>query len=217
MRYGLTTEDIVMAFTGAITADFEAAGLGGVEVIEAEMDFQSAKLDSVIPAFVKSSLKHIDNEILDVEDLGLTDPTIGLVSPTLPAISGSEDFSYYMRGECPDMEDCYSESISADNNFDGTYNLYDFNQDKVLMDYDVDELLLVDDGLKGLLRDMVCCALGRKIYPSADKEWNVVSYHCEEAQAALQMIRDNPKWLPNSMIGMKFYRNIFASLNMLRS
>jgi hypothetical protein len=69
---------------------------------------------------------------------------------------------------------------------------FDYKTENLILYYDVDDALLELPSLKSILRSMVCCSLGSRIYPAADADkWSIVTYYCEDAD----------KWMDYFMSG----------------
>lgn len=197
--FNLTSEEVINSFSGAISGDFATYVSNGVEIIEEEMDFQYEKLLTQLNSTLLSYMEEVNYEIVDVD-------ANYQFSAGLPPINGSVEAWRISKSGVP-CKDCWDaddkEPITqiGVNLFETVDKTWDRDLWRIVIKYKVDSDLLEFKVLKSVLRHMVCCALGNKIFPSVEGDtWSIVKYHCEEAEKWLEIIK---KHMPSEVKKMK--------------
>lgn len=207
--YGLLPDDILTCYPGLVEDDFAPGGDpgDGEAIINAEIDLQAAKLFSMLPTRLQAILRGGAAEVIhpDAE----TDPGVVIVTTVLPP-----DGPFEVRGLSGRiLANCHGQIRGLENAVDALVVWNTFTErwefdDPSLFDpeltwiarYTVDASAIVISTLQALLRDMVACALGRRIFANQDDDWGQVTYHCDSAKEMLELVRDR-NWLPAELIG----------------
>jgi hypothetical protein len=195
-----------------MSADFAVGGTNGQLIIEAEIEFQKFKLEAALPADALQMLAQVNGEVVSVNPSGLFTPT--LYADNVRAYVVDKGYTP-CPGKSYEQTDMCWQSLQNDQlivttaNISGLSNnnyvlLDDFdakNQNLVLY-YEVNTANLTLTSLKSILRDMVCCSLGSRLYPAADADaWSVVKHYCTEAEKWISYFEDGN--LPAEMKKMK--------------
>ena len=207
--HGLLPEDILTCYPGLIEGDFAPGGDpgDGESIINAEIDIQAAKLFSMLPTRLQAILRGGAAEVVNPD--ADTEPGVVIVTTVLPP-----DGPFEVRGISGRiMANCQGSIRGLENAVDALvvwnavaerWELYDPSLfDPALTwiaRYAVDISAIVIGTLQALLRDMVACALGRRIFANQDDGWGQVTYHCDSAKEMLEVVRDR-NWLPAELIG----------------
>jgi hypothetical protein len=199
MYYGLTANDIINCFSQSISADYATNGFTGVEIIEEEISFQYEKLQSSLNSSVLSQLEKIDYEIVDVDASYQFSATLSPISGSVKAwrIEKTEIPCY----DCWDIDDIEPITQLDVNSFETVDKTWDRDIYRIVISYEVDQDNLNINSLKSILRHMVACAIGNKLFPAGNNdEWSIVKYHCEEANKWLEIIKN---WKPTELKKIK--------------
>jgi hypothetical protein len=194
MYFGLLNTDIVNSFSQAVSADFAVGAVNGYAIIDAEIDFQYQKLLSVLPADVIRMMDSVSNEVAVVDVSGSFSPVLYAQPDSLrcyivdkqwqPCYNKSIEYTDCMCWQQNGNELLVTQAniSAAGNNVYQLLDTIDRKKQNLVLFYDVDQDNLQVKSLKSLLRDMVCCSLGSRIFPVASDTWSIVTYYCEETK-----------------------------------
>jgi hypothetical protein len=200
MKLGLTYEDIVNSFSGALVSDFGVGTVAGSAIINNEIDFQFNNLTSYLTSEVLQLLDRVNGEValVDANDK---------FSPSLYADSDLRGYIVYKGySPCPNqdiesLDMCwenlqqYPQTVTTANISglgDNQYQIldaFDYKTQNLVIYYSVDQDNLVLESLKSCLRAKVCYSLGSRLYPVGSSDsWSVVKYYGEEANKYLDYL-----------------------------
>ena len=217
MYFGLTSQDIINAFP-PITSE---TSLGGTTSVNNEIALQYAKLMSLLPVAMQKTLNgNRIGEVVVVEgisggyyvdiDFAAKDHEVGLYASNALI----EDVTL-CNCKCYSTTDVYDYdklTYVSGNRYQITDNTFVYNEDAIYkVAYQVDAANSTNDALKALLRDMVACAIGSRIFPSTD-QWTATKYYCESAKDTIANYRAGnipPEFLLNKLSGI-------ATINFMR-
>jgi hypothetical protein len=221
--YGLVYTDIVNSFSQADVSDFAVGAVNGQTIIEKEIEFQALKLDEVTPSYLKQLAEKVDLEVVTVDVSGNFMPGLYAIPASLEAWIVPRDYmpcsiNDFYGGTCGMLASAPTQATitSLGNNSYHLDSTFDSHKQKLVVSYQVDQTLSDFGILKSLLRDMVCCSLGNRLYPTADGDkWSIVKYYCEEADKYLELLESGK--LNNSLgLNLLFKRNSWASVRIVR-
>ena len=199
MYFGLINTDIVNSFSQAVSADFAVGAVNGYAIIDAEIEFQYQKLLSVLPADVIRMMDQVTNEVAVVNVSGCFEPALyaqnlrGYIvdKQWQPCYNKTIEYTDGMCWQQNGIELLITEAnISGANNVYQILDTFDRQKKNLVLFYDVDQANLEVKSLKSLLRDMVCCSLGSRIFPVASDTWSIVTYYCEETKKWLDFYQN---------------------------
>lgn len=202
-HFGLTEAEVVSSFSQAVSADFAVSPLDGYQVIEQEIEFQYQKLLTVLPTEFTQLLDRVSGEVATVDISGNFSPSFYAEAGTLRGYIVDRGWSPCPGASMEDTSMCWQylgEQLAVTpatitDNGNNSYTLvdtFDYKTENLILYYDVDADNLVVPSLKSILRSMVCCSLGSRIYPAGDADkWSIVTYYCDDAS----------KWLDYYMKG----------------
>jgi len=227
MPYNLTPAEIVSSFSQATSANFAVPPLDGYVVINQEIDFQAARLESYLSKDSLALLEKVPGEIVTVDLSGNFSPSLYAVEGTVQAYIIYKGFNtcgkplnscgcagpYYQ-----DVNGFSTANISGQGN--NVYSLldpFDKQTQYLVLYYDVDSSQLTANSLKSILRDMVCGSLGSRLYPSGSDVWNIVKYYIENSDAMLKKLEAG--YMPSDLKKIKLINPIggITSVRVTRS
>jgi hypothetical protein len=210
-NYGLLWTDVVNSFSQAISADFAVGAVAGDTIINAEIDFQKNKLEAALPADALRLMERVEGEIVTVDPSGNFSPTLYATNlrayvvdkGVVPCPSQSFESNDTCWQSIDEQWSVTAANISAaGNNAYVLLDTIDTKNENLVIYYEVDATNLSVPSLKSILRSMVCCSLGSRIYPAADADtWSVVKYYCEDTDKWLEYFKDGG--LPAEMKKMR--------------
>lgn len=202
-HFGLTEAEVVSSFSQAVSADFAVSPLDGYQVIQQEIEFQYQKLLTSLPTEFLQLMDRVSGEVAIVDVSGSFSPTLYAQEGTLRGYIVDKGWSPCPGVSMEDLTTCWQylgqqvaiTTAAITSNGNNSYTLaeaFDYKTKNLIIYYDVDSTLLEVPSLKSVLRSMVCCSLGSRIYPAADADkWSIVTYYCDDAS----------KWLDYYMKG----------------
>jgi hypothetical protein len=224
--FGLTWEDVLLAFHGTIEDDFATNSKTGREVIENELalqkDFLLAMVDEAalgmlegqIPPYAVSSTCQDTSGNRYINLLGEPD-CINLFyreeKVSRYVEYPSQDLLGYENSACR-YRDCEGEGIEGLEEFDD----YTIVGDRILLgpSFDTDRELVISftgdinlPSLARVLRDAVCCNLGYQLYNAGDQTWGAVTNFCEHYKRWSDLYTGKKKFIPPELRGLKFLRS----------
>lgn len=204
MTFGVTVQDILEAYPGTIEADFAAGGKCGSIVIGKEIELQYGRLLASLPAYLRGLLRRLRGIVVSVGPDGRFEPPIEPESPAKIEVFNIAGLGYSRCdiGLCeeprwsalPTLE--YDTFIDPEDDETRIYQLVGNPPfpGQIALSYKISpdaEIL----SLKEVLRSMVACSLGRRLYATLEEqEWNLVTHYCNTSQAFLESI--GKRWLP---------------------
>lgn len=212
MTHGLVPQDILDCYPGTSIEDFNVTGDvgGGDVVVISEIELQAQRLLGYLPTRLRALLKRIPGEQLEVWLDTDPDPDEAWFETALPAQRDSL-VVYGVRG--PVGVDCRGALRITDQDAvevewdegEGRWRFVDldtYNPDLTyIATYLVDQQNVIISTLRALLRDMVACALGRRLFANQSDDWGQVTYHCDAAKELLAHIKKDRNWTPPELEG----------------
>lgn len=209
MPYGLLPEQIVSSFSQAISSDFAVGAMDGYAIINQEIEFQYNNLQSSLSKDCLALLEKVPGEIVTVDLSGNFTPSLYAVEGTVEAFIIYKGYNNCGKplnssgcNRVPELYTSSAASISA--NGSNSYSLldtFDKSEQYLVLYYDVDQTLVAPNSLKGLLRDMVCCSLGSRLYPAGADTWTIVKYYCENSTKMLEKLENG--YMPGDLKKIK--------------
>ena len=219
MPYGLTEDQIVSSFSGAISGDFAVPPMDGYAVINQEIEFQWQKLQMAMSDKLSMTLTEVNYEVPSISGGIYFTPALYAIPETMEVwkvdrcaeICGKESFKGCespcgcgVRGSLYPYENRLGgiqKLVSGtDYNSIGS-NIYqlietlDTDRDYLVISYKVDESNLIVPSLASILRDMVCCNLGNRLFANIEGgKWSIVEHYCESASKWLELLENG--WMP---------------------
>ena len=195
--YGLTWQNMVEAFNGAIENDFKAGDLCGSKVITNEIEMKEGELISYLG---EATLSYF--EVLPPHEV------------TTESVSGSSAFTFdfipdfdkpikvSVTSMCPDeiaLQECFNERCSTGEvvtylydevtkKWQGILNREILSNENIFISYSVDLDELELSSLKAILRDLVACTLGNNLQTEGDAVWGLVTHYCERGDKGLERL-----------------------------
>lgn len=220
-RFGLTYQDIVNSFRGAIDADF-----GGQANIENEIDLAEAEIVEKLSPKALQMLQQV--EYMEVSAISgssytayppiLQDLYVYEIDRYNPALNNSvlgTVTTPYCDGtiNCPNTKrELYNTDLFTDYTLNGdtiTFgNTFDQDRNTYYISYTVDTSRLDIPSLAHILRNRVCCILGHQLYSRQDDTWKLVDIYCERGEAGLNKIDEH--FLPSEFRKNKYLNNPFT-------
>lgn len=211
MPYGLLPTDIVNSFSQAISSDFAVGSVDGYVVINQEIEFQHANLESHLSEASLQLLNNVPGEIVTVDVSGYFSPSLYAIPETIKAYIVYKGYKTCGKSllHCGCGQPGYTSidgfgEASIQSNGDNSYSLldsFDKQTQYLVIYYDVDATLVEPKSLKGILRDMVCCSLGSRLYPSGSDTWNIVKFYCDNASKMLDKLDEG--YMPGELKKIK--------------
>lgn len=213
MTHGLTPQDILDCYPGTSIEDFNVTGdVGGGElVVTSEILTQAQRLLVYLPSRLRAFLHRIPGEQLEV--MLDTDPDTAWFETALPAqhdslvvygVQGPVGVDCRGRLRITDQDRVEVEWDEVEERWQFV-DLEDYNPDLTyIAAYLVDQENVIISTLRALLRDMVACALGRRLFANQSDDWGQVTYHCDAAKELLMHIKKDRNWLPAELEGRVF-------------
>jgi hypothetical protein len=199
--FGLTSADIVRAFTGAKISDFDAGGNNGASVIDSEIALQYAKLRSALNERVRRLISISDYEIVTVAPDGkftTAMPAAGIPKLGYPGAGLCQEYS------CQPPLLIMDAVVSAADASGINWIVANPKPGEAVVRYAVDGSKLILPTLAAILRDIVACAMGRRLYPSGQEEWKQVTHYCDDAKDGLAQIK-HKTFIPHEIAGIRRY------------
>lgn len=201
--FNLTSDEIITSFSQAQESDFAVGNISGSAVILQEIDFQYHKLLTMLPQEFTQLLERVSGEVATVDISGSFSPTFYAQEGTLRGYIVDKGWSPCPGQSLEDTTMCWQylqqqvaiTPATITSNSNNSYTIaeaFDYKTENLIIYYDVDDTLLELPSLKSVLRSMVCCSLGSRLYPVGQADvWSVVTYYCDDAS----------KWLDYFMNG----------------
>lgn len=212
--FGLTYEAILQAYPGTVENDFDWGNSCGREVIEAEILRQASKLQALLPRRLLRLLRSVRFVRITADEEGVFELPLPIKEGTLPRVfrdwwcSGSCGPGLGGRSVPCNLQDYYNceprlvvevvEPAEGEPPFDcPTFRVVP-PQTNLIVSWDLPHDLAIGS-LSTLLRDMVACALGRRLYASEDDgDWSLVTYYCDSAKDFLAAL--DGRWTPPELL-----------------
>lgn len=219
-RFGLQFMDVVDAFTGAVSGDFSTA-IDAQLSIENEIDMQMEELVSMLPIRALKLLGHVDY-------LKINCPAATFALPFIPVDNcnlrvyltpdydnkcndGYADYAYFACSVVRPTTLCSTMEIPFTvTGADITITNLPNSSQAIYVSFDIDEDELVINSLKKLLRDMVCCTLGGKLYSDGMSEWKLVEKYCDNASKIKDLFTDS--FIPSDFARLTYLNKIKPSI-----
>jgi len=217
-NFGLTYHDVIDAFTGAVSGDFSSTTNPQVS-IENEMDMAAEEILSLMSQRTIRLLSHVDYQKISCPTGTFLLPFLALNNCNLKVYKiadynscNSIQNNPLSCGECQPTTLCASDEITFElaNGNEITITDLPTSSQSVYVSYDIDPDFLVLSSLKKLLRDMVACTLGSKLYSDGTSEWALVTKYCESAQKFMDRMDKN--WVPSEFARLQFLNPIKNSV-----
>jgi hypothetical protein len=189
----LTSDEIITSFSQAQESDFAVGSISGGAIILQEIDFQYHKLLTALPQEFTQLLERVSGEVATVDISGSFTPGLYAEVGTLRGYIVDKGWSPCPGQSLEDTTMCWqylSQQVSITpatitSNGNNSYTIaetFDYKTENLIIYYDVDDTNLEVPSLKSILRSLVCCSLGSRLYPVGQSDvWSIVTYYCEDA------------------------------------
>ena len=213
--FGLTTNDIVESFNGALVTDFASNSKSGAEIIANELELAEGELIGLLTPKVIRKFYNTEGVMVNISGSGI------IVLPTeLPYDSSKADLEVYyqpkknINSNCNELfytnalvcgtnscNNCgYPDMLKAELsgmqilNYSSNYEYYAV--------YSVNSAFIEIRSLQDYIRNRVCCILGNNLYANADNVWKLVDTYCKRAEAFVEKIDSH--YVPGELKKMKW-------------
>jgi len=194
MYFNLLPQDIINSFSQTQESDFAVGSISGSDIILSEIAFQYEKLLTALPQEFIQLMERVSGEVATVNISGAFTPGLYADPATIRGYIVDRGWSPCPGQSLENTTMCWKyleQQVSLtpaniQSNGLNSYTLldtFDYKTENLILYYDVDQDNLEIASLKSLLRDMVCCSLGSRIFPVGQTDvWSIVSYYCSEAK-----------------------------------
>lgn len=208
--WGLTWQDVVKSFNGAIESDFETNNECGSRVIQTEMALKEGEILSYIGEGALSYIERLPPHRVEVTELSGVSSFQFAFDPdqdyTIKVEVASKCVDEIDLLECFDSCSTSTETITASQGDDGIWRGFldrvIATDEQVVISYVVDKTALVLPSLKQVLRDGVCCILGNALYSSQSDSWELVKRYCASYDKALERLESG--WIPGEFKALDY-------------
>jgi hypothetical protein len=193
MYFNLTTTEVITSFSQAQESDFAVGSISGGPIILQEIDFQYNKLLNALPQEFLQLMEKVSGEVALVNISGSFNPGLYAEDGTLRGYIVAKNWSPCPNQSLEGYTMCWQQAsqyyevatANIQSNGNNSYTIldtFDYKTQNLILYYDVDDILVEIPSLKSVLRSMVCCSLGSRIYPVGQSDvWSIVTYYCEDA------------------------------------
>jgi hypothetical protein len=204
--FGLTANDVINSFSGAISGDFATNGVDGITIIQTEMD----RAESDIVEKLSERTMLILNRMFGIEIQVNPDtfaPIFPKEFPIRPSISGSNYTpnlrcyskinnelllgywqDWFMPSGVLETSLVYGSNAAGESwvfyqTLDSNGNLTNYNRSHFYYaSYDVDTSKIVVPSLAEQIRNKVCYVLGTNLYSQGDATWKLIDIYGKKVE-----------------------------------